>query len=283
MKISEGKQYIDAAGRKVLITGRGKINNGQLWIYYGFQIDRQGHRVGGERLWKSDGRDAIGDMNGNILREASVGMSLGEEEAIILERLIEACETDRALPTATGPRMFGNTLSSATLSPMDIYALEVYELVRGQSSHTGDRNAAISAIDARRALCSSKRISRMEEAFGWLGRYVFDEDLRKVTIAYATVKAAGEDWGAFLEKRNRRHAKEKVWVKRTIYRWIEKTLQIIATKLRNDGIILRDGAGLQLARQGAEQPCKSISSVLRVRREDELNRPGPMSTPANAA
>lgn len=283
MKISEGQKYIDAAGRKVEITGRGKINNGQLWIYYGFQIDRKGARLGGERLWKSDGRDAVGDMTGNIVREAAVGMSIGEEEAIILERLIEACETDRALPVSIGPRMYGNTLSSTTMSSADVYALEVYELINGQKGHTRDRNAAINAADVRKALCSPKRISRMEEAFGWLGRYIIDDDLRKATIAYATVKAEGGDWSRYIEQRNRRYTQQKAWVKRTIYRWIEKTLQIVAMKVRNDGIILRDGAGLQMAHQEAEQPCKSISSVLRVRREDDLNRPEPMSTPANAA
>lgn len=277
MKITEGRTYITTSGARVMITTRTKV--GKLWIYKGYEVDRSGHTVSDWLMWKSDGKDWAGMMGNNITREADTGMKLDDASAVILERLIEACETDRALPGRVGPKAYGNAMPTTIFTDTDVWVLEVEEQIANEGRQTRERNAALSVVTERRALCAPDRISRMDEALGWL-RLVIDPEARQVLIAYASCKASGNDWGQYLEARNRRNRPENVWVKRTIYRKITKTLQEVETKLRNTGIILRDCGGLPVAQQEAKHSCKSISSDLRVQRDDDLNRPLPMLNPA---
>lgn len=249
MKISEQQQYLDAAGRRVLITSRQKVRD--LWVYHGFQIDRAGKMIGERRLWKSDGRCWAGSMSHNLVRPASLDMKLSEAASVVLERLIEACETDMALPGAVGPRKYGNGMPATPVTEFDIWVRDCQDMVDGEEDMIRKRNVAASDGDVRRAKCSPARISRMEEAFGWLGRFVMDHERRRLLIGYATCKASGADWGDYVAARNRNFPKEKHWVKRTIYRWIAIMLQDIATILRNRAIILRDGAGLLVAHEAA--------------------------------
>lgn len=250
MKISEKQTYFDAAGRRVFIEKRQKIQGDKFWTYVGYQVDRDGNRIGEPRGWKSDGRDWTGDMHGNIIREADSRMNISDAQAVILERLIEAVETDMALPISTGPRMFGNAWPEIVQTEEELKELEREENRDWKTYQTRQRHQAIDAFTERRAKCSRPRISRMEEAFAWL-TLVFDEEDRRIILAYAEVKAKGWDWTRYLENRNRRHRPENAWVKRTIFRKIAKTLQEIEDKLRKREIILRDGAGLPVARQAA--------------------------------
>lgn len=277
MKISEGKTYITASGSRVYVRTRKKV--GKVWIYKGYEVDRSGHTVSDWLMWKSDGKDWAGMMSNNITREADTGMKLDDASAVILERLIEACETDRALPGRVGPKQYGNAMPTTVFTDTDVWVLEVEEQIANEGRQTRERNAALSVVTERRALCAPDRISRMEEALGWL-RLVIDPEARQVLIAYASCKASGNDWGQYLEARNRRNRPENAWVKRTIYRKITNTLQEVATKLRNTEIILRDCGGLPVAHEEAKHSCKSITSDLRVQRDDDLNRPLPMLNPA---
>lgn len=86
--------------------------------------------------------------------------------------------------------------------------------------------------------------------------------MRIVLLAYAEVKARGWDWSQYVQARNRRQPQKKAWVKRTLYRWIEKSLQQVETGLRKSETLLRDTAGLQVAHEEAERACKSITSGL---------------------
>ncbi|MFN7090706.1 MAG: hypothetical protein ACK4P4_09180 [Allorhizobium sp.] len=250
MKISEGHTYIDMAGRRVYVVGRQKFNGGKLWLYTGYQVDREGRQISEPRGWKSDGSDWVGDMMGRIIREASIGMKLTEAQDIILERLIEAIDTDLALPVRVGPKMFGNAMPDVVVTPGEVFALELVEQIQDGGVGTRQRHQAINHQTERKAKCSRARITRMEEAFTWLSR-IFDEEDRRVLLAYAEVKARGWDWGRYIENRNRRSPNKDAWVKRTIFRKITKTLQEVETKLRKDAIILRDGAGLQVAQRAA--------------------------------
>ena len=281
MKISENHTYFDMSGRRVFVAKRQKIGHDKFWTYIGYQVDRSGNRIGEPRGWKSDGRDWMGDMMGNIERVADVGLAISEPQAVILERLIEAVETDQALPLATGPKMFGNAWPETVTSEDEIRELEREENRDWKTYQTRQRHQAIDAHTERRAKCSRPRISRMEEAFGWL-TLVFDEDDRRIILAYAEVKAKGWDWTRYIEQRNRRNPNKNAWVKRTIFRKIAKCLQEVETKLRKREIILRDCAGLQVAHEEAKHSCKSISSDLHARREDDLNRQEPMLSPAIA-
>jgi hypothetical protein len=287
MKISENHTYVDTSGRRVFVVKREKLTNqrgeqDKFWTYIGYQVDRAGNRIGEPRGWKSDGRDWTGDMHGNILREADIGMSITEPQAVILERLIEAVDTDGALPVATGPKMFGNGWPDSVHSEEEITELEREERRDWKTHQTRQRHQAVDAYTERRAKCSRSRIGRMEEAFSWLG-LLFDEEARKILLAYAEVKAKGWDWTRYIETRNRRNQQKEAWVKRTIFRKIAKTLQEVETKLRKREIILRDCAGLHVAHEEAKHSCKSITSDLPVRREDDSNRLEPMLNPANAA
>jgi len=255
MKISEQQTYIDMSGRRVFINKRMKLQGkdgvqNTFWTYIGYQVDREGNRISDARGWKSDGRDWVGDMMGAIVREASVGLKVSDGQAVVLERLIEALETDLALPVRVGPRMFGNAMPDVVLGAADIFTLEVGELIDNGGVQTRQRHQAINDVTARKALCSRGRITRMEEAFAWFSM-IFDDEDRRILMAYAEVKAKKQEWERYIEKRNRRFPTKDAWVKRTIMRRIGKILQEVETKLRKSDIILRDGAGLQVAHEAA--------------------------------
>ncbi|ASP55466.1 hypothetical protein [Sinorhizobium meliloti] len=110
MKISIRNEYIDVTGRKILIVGENKTSGG-LKVFTGFQIDRSKGRIGGERHYKSNGRGYYGDIGSHLIREADSGMSLNDVQAAILERLIEALDTDIAMPGRIGPKMYGSAMT----------------------------------------------------------------------------------------------------------------------------------------------------------------------------
>jgi hypothetical protein len=261
MKISVKNEYLDVAGRKVLIVAQEKTAAG-LKLFVGYQIDRQKNRISGERWFKSDGRDYHGSMDGNLCREADCGMTLTDGQAAILERVIEAIDTDIAMPGRVGPKMYGNAMPDYLISEAELLTLEFVDNHETGGMHTRHRNSAIDAGVERRAKRSRSRIGRMEEALEWVPAFVWDHEMRIVLFAYAEVKARGWDWTRYIETRNRRQPKKKTWVKRTLYRWIEKALQQIECGIANRSILLIDTAGLQVAHGEAKHTGKSITSGL---------------------
>lgn len=259
MRISERRYYIDMSGRRVYISRRDKVGADKFWTYAGYQVDRNGVQIGDWRGWKSDGRDWAGDMGGHIIREADVGMSIDDECAAVLERLVEAMETDLAMPVRVGPKMYGNSMPDYIHDEDAIAQMEREEMRDWKTDRTRQRHQAINDKTARQAKCSRARIGRMEEALQWPG-LIFDETDRRILVAFCLVKARGWEWGRYLEQHNRRQTKENCWIKRTTYRKITKSLQEIAQKLRKHEIILRDCAGLQVAHHEAETSCNSINS-----------------------
>ena len=262
MKISVNHEYMDVSGRKVLIVEQEKNRSG-MKLFKGYQIDRDKQRLGVDLWFKSDGRSFLGDMEDNLCREADIGMTMSDMQAIILERIIEAIDTDMALPGGTGPRMYGSAMPSYIHDPAELRTLEFVDEHLTGGMHTRHRNAAIDAVTERRAKCSRVRIGRMEEALGWVPMFVWDHEMRIVLFDYARVKAHGWDWGMFVSARNRRNPQKKAWVKRTLYRWIEKSLQQIECGIINKSILLMDTAGLQVAQQEPKHTGKSITSGLR--------------------
>lgn len=285
MKISERQTYIDMNGRTVFVASRQKLFNhdtrrqDKFWTYIGYQLDREGNRMGDPRGWKSDGRDWVGDMSGNIVRQAETGMKLDEWQGVILDRLIEAFDTDTALPVAKGPRMFGNAWPDVVHTESDVYDLEDEEKKKWKTHQTRQRHQAADAVTERQSKCTRSRISEMEEAFSWLSLVIGEED-RQIILAYAEVKARGLDFERFLELRNRKNTTKSAWVKRTILRRIDKILRELASILRKRAIILRDCAGLQVSHEEAKHSCKSISSTV-CERDEQIDRPAtPMNSPA---
>ncbi|WP_234851292.1 hypothetical protein [Sinorhizobium meliloti] len=261
MKISVRNEYIDVSGRKVLIVAESKTPGG-LKVFTGFQIDRSKGRMGGERHYKSDGRDYYGDINSHLIRESDSGMSLTDPQAAILERIIEALDTDLAMPGRVGPKMYGSAMPVPLVSEAELILLEFVDAHETDGMHIRHRNSAIGASIERRAKCSKERIARMEEALAWVPRFVWDHEMRIAILAYAEVKARGWDWSRYIETRNRRQSQKKAWVKRTLYRWIEKALQQIECELDKRSILLMDTAGLQVAHEEAQSTGKSITSDL---------------------
>lgn len=259
MRISEKRYYIDMSGRRVFVTRRDKVGTDTYWTYVGYQVDRNGNQVSDWRGWKSDGRDWSGDMHGHIIREADAGMSINDECAAILERLVEAMETDLALPVRVGPKMYGNSMPDYIQDEDDIDQMEREEMRDWKADRTRQRHQAINDKTARQAKCSRPRISRMEEALEWPG-LIFDETDRRILVAFCLVRAKGWEWGQYLERHNRRVGKEKAWIRRTTYRKITKSLQEVAKKLTEGGLILRDCAGLQVSHEVRETSCNSIHS-----------------------
>lgn len=268
MKISTGNEYIDVSGCKVLIVSEGK-NRAGLKVFTGFQIDRTKARIGRERYFKSDGRDFYGDIDQHLIREGDAGLSLTDHQAAVLERLIEAMDTDEALPVRVGPKMYGSSMPDYVVDAGTLQNLDFVDFHETKGMHTRHRNAAIDAVTERRARCSKIRIARMEEALAWVPRFVWDEEIRQALLTYAEVKARGWDWSRAIQQRNRRWPKKKQWTKRTVYRWIDKSLQQISAGLVKNAIFLHDTAGLQVAHEEAESSCKSITSGLHAWSEPE--------------
>lgn len=65
-----------------------------------------------------------------------------------------------------------------------------------------------------------------------------------------------------LEPVHRHQPQKKAWVRRTLYRWIEKSLQQIESEVAKSSILLKDTAGLQVAHEEAQSTGKSITSGL---------------------
>ena len=267
MKISECKTYQVVSGARVYVVRRQMVR--KIWVYLGYEVDRAGRQTSDFLMWKSDGKDWAGIMSNNITREADTGMKLDEAGSVVLERLIEACETDRAMPGKVGPKAYGNAMPTTVFTDVDVWVLELEEMIHGGGKQTRERNTAISGSVGRRAMCTPDRISRMEEALGWM-RLVIDAEARQILIAYAACKARGDDWGQYVEQRNRKNKTQNAWGKRTVYRKIAKTLQDIGIKLRNRAIILRDCGGLPLAQERGEQPHNPIAFTVCGQRDDDL-------------
>ena len=188
--------------------------------------------------------------------------AMNEFQAMILERLIEAFETDIALPVRVGPKAFGSAMPEYIHSPAENFARQREDITETGGVRTREDEAAQRRQTERRAKCSKERVSRMEEAFDWIRKYVWDEEARQALLAYAHVKARGWDWSRYLNNRNRRNLKKKAWVKRTVQRWIFKSLQVIEANLLKSEIILRSAAALHVSREEAKRTGKSITSDL---------------------
>lgn len=187
-------------------------------------------------------------------------MKLSDAHHIILSRLIEGMETDHALPISVGPRMFGRSLPEALESVNDRFARE-----REDMSETGgkrtleDRKAERRRIERRRK-CSPQRITRMEEAFGWVRDAVADEKYRKCLLAYAMCKARHWSWSDYVTARNRRKIGKEVWVRQKTYEWNLKSLQAIENEFLHSDSLCMALADLQPGQIAAKPMGKSISS-----------------------
>jgi hypothetical protein len=189
-------------------------------------------------------------------------MAMTEVQGMILERLIEAMETDMALPIRVGPKSFGSSMPEYVHTEAENYKRELEDRTEDGGQRWKDNVRAENRRTERRARCSPERISRMEQAFSWVGGAVFDEDARQVLLAYAEIKARGWDWGRYLNNRNRRNSQKKAWVKRTVQRWIVRSLQLIELHYFQSGTIWLPEAALQVAHGTAKQAGKSITSDL---------------------
>jgi hypothetical protein len=190
-------------------------------------------------------------------------MKIDETQAIVLERLIEAMETDIALPIRIGPKAFGSAMPETVQTYAEWFANKREDIAETGGKRTRAQEAYERRKTERRAKCSKERVTRMEEAFGWVLAHVQKPEHRKVLLAYAEVKARGWQWERYIQNRNRRNPPENAWVKRTVQRWIVLSLQDIAENIPKDDILLAAEADLLLAQIEGESTGKSIRSDLR--------------------
>lgn len=181
---------------------------------------------------------------------------------MILERLIEAMETDIALPVRIGPKAFGSSMPEYVHSAAEVFANEREDIAETRGQRTASERKAARLLLERRQRCSPSRITRMEEAFGWVRQFIFDGEARQILLAYAEVKARGWDWSRYLNTRNRKYPQKKAWVKRTVQRWIVRNLQIIEAHCSQSGTVWPASEGLQVAHEAAKHTGKSITSGL---------------------
>jgi hypothetical protein len=162
--------------------------------------------------------------------------AMTEQQATILERLIEAFETDIALPIRVGPQAFGSSMPDYIHTPAENFAREREDIADG-NRWKKDMEKEERRRTLRRAKCTRERVTQMEEAFDWIRKYIWDDDARQVLLAYAEVKARGWDWSRYITNRNRKNPQKPAWVKRTVQRWIVRSLQIIDQNVRQSGTV----------------------------------------------
>lgn len=190
-------------------------------------------------------------------------MKITQEAAVVLERLIEAMETDIALPIRVGPKSFGSSMPDYVQTHAEWFANKREDYAETGGKRTRHHEAEERRKTERRAKCTKERVTRMEEAFEWVLAHVGNVEHRKVLLAYAEVKARGWQWDRYLQNRNRRNPTQNAWVKRTVQRWIVLSLQAIADNIPKDSILLALERDLLLAQIEGESTGKSIRSDLR--------------------
>jgi hypothetical protein len=189
-------------------------------------------------------------------------MKLTSQQALILERLVEAMETDIALPVRVGPRMFGSSMPDYLHTEKDFWILELEDLQEKSRYRTRQRRDERHRAAERRAKCTARRISRMEQAFDWIIKWVWDAEVRECLMAYAMVRARGWQWSRYVTSRNRRHPKKSAWISQNSYRWISKSLQIIEQHLVKTSFSLNNEGDLQVIQIEAESTGKSFNMDL---------------------
>jgi hypothetical protein len=189
-------------------------------------------------------------------------MKLTEQQALIMERLIEAMETDAALPVRIGPQKFGSSMPDYLHTEKDFWILELEDLKEKSRYRTRQRRDERHRAAERRAKCTARRISRMEQAFDWIIQWVWDAEVRECLMAYATVQARGWEWKRYVSARNRRNPKKKAWVSQNSYRWISKSLQIIEQQLVKRDVLLTAEGDCQVIHETAKGAGKSITMDL---------------------
>jgi hypothetical protein len=187
-------------------------------------------------------------------------MKLSEAHHVILQRLIEAMDTDHALPVRVGPRMFGSALPEALESVNDRFAREREDQTETGGKRTLEDKKAERRRLERRRKCSPQRITRMEEAFRWVRDAVADEKHRKCLLAYAMCKARHWSWSDYVTARNRRKRDLEVWVRQKTYEWNLKSLQAIEKEFLHNSSLCIDLTDLQAGQIRAKTAGKSISS-----------------------
>lgn len=190
-------------------------------------------------------------------------MKLTDTLGMILERLIEAMETDDAMPVSIGPRMFGSSMPEYIHTDDEVRQTRREDYRQTGGFRIREEEAAERRRTERRAKCSRSRISRMEEAFAWVQEAVPNERNRKCLLAFAMVKARGWDWSRYVTNRNRKINTEKAWVRQKTYEWISKSLQQIEKKFLHESVLCMPATDLQTGQIGPESRGKSIRSDLR--------------------
>lgn len=190
-------------------------------------------------------------------------MKITQEAAVVLERLIEAMETDIALPIRVGPQSFGSSMPETVQTYAEWFANKREDIAETGGKRTRAQEAYERRKTERRAKCSKERVTRMEKVFEWVLAHVGNVEHRKVLLAYAEVKARGWQWDRYLQNRNRRNPTQNAWVKRTVQRWIVLSLQAIADNIPKMDTSLPMDPDLLLAQIEGESTCKSIRSDLR--------------------
>lgn len=183
---------------------------------------------------------------------------------IVLGRLIDACRVIEATTIGDGPapvRAF-MPYSVQTFSEAEWYEFELDDLLTNQGQAVKElkeeRRREIERNAARAA--SASAISMAHEAIRWPAEHIPDDNRRRVLLAFATCRARGGDWSAYLRRRNRRASASSGWSKRTVYRWISQSVQSITEALNNNSVPLRLPADLHVAHEAAISEDNSVAS-----------------------
>lgn len=159
----------------------------------------------------------------------------------VLIRLIEAYGTIEIITGRVRPKQYGSSLPEMMFDPND------QDLKKYTGQNLDDLEKIRREAADQRTLVGASSVSLAENAQLWPIEFVADEDKRECIIEYATCRSRDGDWSKYVQRRNRRLPQKKAWIRRTTYRWNEKSLQLIAEKLNNAGPVLSETERCQMS------------------------------------
>lgn len=182
--------------------------------------------------------------------------------AMILDRLIEAEETNRADRTRVFPKGFGSSMPDYIHDEKEWWAMLVDDAVNGDGKAWERIKADRNRQGSRFAKLSSERVSRAEECETWW-RLIEDGEARSMLRLFVIAKLSGRSWSETLTMRNRKFHSSKAWVKNKSFRQIHQLLEYLFVKVGQFEINWLSANGLQVGQIRPELASRSSNSGIR--------------------
>ncbi len=167
----------------------------------------------------------------------------------ILRRMIEAYQVIEITTDSPKPKAFGSNMPDLIrfANDSDVWRAHMESLQDdyGRSFRQMQADRVRELERTARSQFTPKQITDAEEAMRWPA-LVENVTKREILMLYVACNAKNGTWNRWLTRRNRRYPHKYGVIRQTSWRWINQSLRDIETKLRNDEILLRESATLQM-------------------------------------